>query len=128
MMKGINPVDKVKVPKVITLEFMLERAEQRRIALGCGRCGGTGKFSSVPFSGTGSSYGSHCFLCGDAWKLPRKWSSMGSNEIAALFINSADLDYAKTVIDDFIQVGIIDPDKGLEVLAHIGNGCEVLGD
>lgn len=128
MMKGITPVDKVKVPKVITLDFMLARAEQRKIALGCGRCGGTGKFSSVPFSGIGSSYGSHCFSCGDAWKLPRKWSSMEPKEIAALFIDSADLDYAKAVIDDFIQVGIIDPDKGREVLADFGNDGEVLVD
>lgn len=121
MMKGITPISKVKVPKTITLEFMLDRADQRKIAAGCGRCGGTGRFSSVPFAGTGSRYGSHCFACGDAWKLPIKWSSMEPKDIAALFGDSPDPSYAKLVVDDFIQVGILSEEKAEKVMDLIGS-------
>lgn len=38
---------------------------------------------------------------------------MGSNEIAALFINSANPDYAKTAIDDLFKLALSVPISGV---------------
>lgn len=121
MVKGITPISKVKAPRIITLEFMLDRTDQRKIAAGCGRCGGTGSFSNVSFEGIGSRHGAHCFACGDAWKLPVKWSYMEPKNIAALFGDTPELSYVESVVDDFVQVGILSKEKADKVIALIGN-------
>jgi len=116
MMKGITPISELKIPKTITLGFMLERVGQRKIAAGCTRCGGTGNYSTVGFPGTGSRYGTHCFGCGDAWKLPLKWSRMEPKDIADLFAGSLDHKYNIKVIDDFVEVGILSRESADEVI------------
>ena len=121
MLKGITPISRLKTPKVVTLEFMLERVSQRKIAAGCRRCGGTGNYSSVGFPGTGSCHGSHCFGCGDAWKLPIKWSSMEPKDIAVLFENNSDRHYNHRVIDDFVEVGILSREKADMVMALLSD-------
>jgi hypothetical protein len=56
-MQGITPISEVGIPKAITIDLMMERACQRRIAKGCPRCAGTVSFRTVGFAGVGRPWG-----------------------------------------------------------------------
>lgn len=122
MLKGIVRARQTPV----SIKVMLERVSQRRIAAGCPRCGGTGSFSTVDFPGIGSRYGSACFDCGEAWKLPSKWSSMTPKEILDLFEDKQNDDFIRNTINDFVDVKILSQDKANSVLDLLNKQHETI--
>ncbi|WP_068546515.1 hypothetical protein [Thalassotalea crassostreae] len=107
MMKGIIPIQLVSRPSKLSLGFILERAEQRKIASNCKRCGGSGKFSTVPSAAIGSRFGGHCFDCGDAWKLPVEWNRLDLNGKASLFKHIVCAESIKSIIDTLVRTKIL---------------------
>ena len=67
----------------------------------------TGSFSSVDFGGIGSRYGSHCFNCGDAWKVPLGWSKFTANDVLQLFISSKLHFSVKEILERFIETKLL---------------------
>lgn len=100
----------------ITINILLECAEKRMMASNCSRCGGTGKFKTVSSSADTSRYGQHCFACGDAYKLPRKWTLMNEKEIASLF-HDLKVSEAKSIITRLINTKILTQSKADEVMS-----------
>jgi hypothetical protein len=91
----------------VSLDVMLECAAKRRAATDCPRCGGTGEFSTVNSVAQTSSYGAHCFACGGAYKVPRKWKQMSFTETANLFNELDTLEEKYAVVDELQQVKIM---------------------
>ena len=120
-MIGITPISEVLVPELITLQFLEERAAQRKIALDCPRCGGTGKFLMVAFEGVGSKHGSHCFSCGDAWKLPLSWKKFTIEDIVRLFEHNKCEESTRKTLQLFVEVRLLTKEKFLEVSESLIN-------
>lgn len=89
---------------------MVDRVSQREIAQGCSRCCGTGKFSTVAFAGIGSKYGAHCFICGDAWKVPLEWSKFTAIDVMNLFLCSEQCYPPSLTLERFVKTKLLKKD------------------
>lgn len=96
----------------VTIEIMLECAEKRKAVSNCPRCGGSGKFRTVDHPASTSRYGQHCFQCGDAYKVPRKWNLLTAEEIVELLKVIPSYEEKVAAIGVLQSVKILDTERG----------------
>ena len=95
----------------INLKYMLDRVSARKSAKECPFCQGRGKIVTPDSPGDISRYSQDCPNCGDAYKVPRKWSLMTDEDIIHLFSLSHSLQKKQQILTSFVQSGLLSEER-----------------